>query len=133
MVMLGGLILENPDNAARFPEAVELFRRAAALGNTDAEYNLGVCLRRGLGVRPNAKAAALKYRAAAEKNHLSAQLALGDVLAETAATEAEWLDAAHWYQLAADSGNATAQTRLADIRKNRLRSGVSEGATSAAS
>jgi hypothetical protein len=133
MVMLGGFILENPDNAARFPEAVALFRRAAAKGNTDAEYNLGVCLRRGLGVRPNAKAAELKYRAAAEKNHLSAQLALGDALAETAATEAEWLDAAHWYQLAADSGNATAQTRLADIRKNRLRSDVSEGATSAAS
>ena len=69
MVLLGGLILENPEEAARFPQAVELFRRAAAHGNIDAEYNLGVCLRRGLGVAPDAKAAERSYRAAAERNH----------------------------------------------------------------
>ena len=54
MVLLGGLILEDTDNEARFPQAVELFRRAAELSNVDAEYNLGVCLRRGLGVPASA-------------------------------------------------------------------------------
>ncbi len=124
MVLLGGLILESPDQAARFPRAVELFERAAAKGNTDAEYNLGVCLRRGLGVRQDAKAAERSYRTAAERNHVSAQLALGDLVAERAATEAEWLEATHWYRLAADSGNAAAQTRLAEVQGGRFHSNM---------
>ena len=106
--------LENPEEAARFSQAVELFRRAAAHGNTDAEYNLGVCLRRGLGVAPDAKAAERSYRAAAERNHVSAQLALGDLIAESAATDAERLEASHWYRLAADSGNTMAKQRLTE-------------------
>jgi TPR repeat protein len=120
MVLLGGLILACPDNAPRFPQAVALFRRAKAQGNTDAEYNLGVCLRRGLGVIPNAKAAERRYRAAAERNHISAQLALGDLIAERAATDAEWLEAEHWYRLAAASGNHHAQARLTGVEQRRL-------------
>jgi TPR repeat protein len=120
MVLLGGLILESPENAARFPRAVELFRRAAAQGNIDAEYNLGVCLRRGFGVGPDAQAAERSYRAAAERNHVSAQLALGDLIAESATTDAEWLEATHWYRLAADSGNAAANARLAELQEGRL-------------
>jgi TPR repeat protein len=120
MVRLGGLILENPDNGARFPQAFELFRVAARQGNTDAEYNLGVCLRRGLGVTPNREEAEGHYRRAARSGHESAQLALGDLIAESAASEAEWRDACHWYQLAADHGNVTAKARLADIEASRL-------------
>jgi TPR repeat protein len=121
MVLLGGLILESPDNAARFPQAVELFRRAAVQGNVDAEYNQGVCLRRGLGVAADAKAAERSYRVAAERNHVSAQLALGDLIAERATTDTEWLEVIHWYRLAADSGNAAAKTRLEEIQDSRLR------------
>ena len=112
--------ITRPDNAARFPQAVELFRRAAALGNADAAYNLGVCLRRGLGVRPDTQAAERSYRAAAERNHVSAQLALGDVISESATTDAGWLEAAQWYGRAADSGNAPAKARLAEIQESRL-------------
>ena len=121
MVLLGGLILESPDNAARFPRAVELFRRAAALGNTDAEYNLGVCLRRGLGVQVDANAAEHRYRLAAERNHVSAQLALGDLIAERATSDTQRLEeATYWYRLAADGGHAAAKTRLDEIEETRL-------------
>jgi TPR repeat protein len=119
MVLLGGLILENPANAMRFPEAVELFHRAAMLGNSDAEYNLGVCLRRGLGIEQDADAAERIYRAAAEQNNISAQLALGDLIAERATTEDEWLEAANWYRLAADNGHASAPARLVEIKKKQ--------------
>jgi hypothetical protein len=129
MVFLGGLILENPDDEARFSQAVELFRRAAEQGNTNAEYNLGVCLRRGMGVGPDAKAAERSYRAAAERNHVSAQLALGDLIAERAATDAEWLEATQWYRLAADSGHAAAKARLAEVEGNRLRPAMEHNAT----
>jgi TPR repeat protein len=128
MVLLGGLILESPENAARFPLAVELFRRAAAQGNTDAEYNLGVCLRRGLGVKPDAKAAERSYRAAAERNHVSAQLALGDLIAERAATDAEGFEARLWYRLAADRGHAAAKARLAEVEGSPRRSAMKHNA-----
>jgi hypothetical protein len=124
MVLLGGLILENSNDPARFPEAVELFRQAAAQGNTDAEYNLGVCLRRGWGIAPDRKEAERHYRSAARRNHESAQLALGDLIAEAAANDTEWHDAIHWYQLAAERGNSAAKARLTEIEKHRLRSPV---------
>jgi len=122
MVLLGGLILENPNETARFPRAVELFRQAATQGNADAEYNLGVCLRRGLGVTPDRNQAARHYRSAARRNHESAQLALGDLIAESATTESEWHDALHWYRTAADRGHSAAKTRLAEIAARGSRS-----------
>ena len=51
---------------------------------------------------------------------ISAQLALGDLIAERAATDAEWLEATHWYRLAADSGNDAASARLAEVQEGRL-------------
>jgi TPR repeat protein len=82
MVLLGGMLLQqapNPLDRSKADEqalAAELFRRAAAKGNIDAQYNLGVCLRHGLGVqRDNAKAERL-YSAAAQRGHPLAQQAL---------------------------------------------------------
>jgi len=121
MVLLGGRILENLNEPARFPAAVNLFLRAATLGNIDAEYNLGVCLRRGLGVEKDLTAAEEKYRLAAKQNHVSAQLALGDVVFERAVREADWTEAAHWYQLAADGGSTVAKESLMLVEESRLR------------
>ena len=64
-------------------------------------------------------AAERSYRAAAERNHVSAQLALGDLIAERADTEAERLEAIHWYRRAADSGNEAAKMRLSEMQENR--------------
>jgi TolC family type I secretion outer membrane protein len=129
MVLLAGLILENPDEAEKFPQSVELFKRAAARGNCDAEYNLGVCLRRGLGVKPDSKAAERSYRAAAERNHVSAQLALGDLIADGAACDEEWQEAMHWYRLAAESGSSDARMRLVEVQ-SRLDSQTRKSAPS---
>ena len=120
MVMVGGLILQNPQDAASFPEAVDLFRRAATQGNADAEYNLGVCLRRGLGVAVDNNAAEHFYRSAAQRNHVSAQLALGDLIAQSATSDVQWLEAARWYRLAAESGNAPAKERLVQMQARQM-------------
>jgi len=114
MVLLGGLILADTDNDARFPQAVELFRRAAEQGNVDAEYNLGVCLKRGLGVPADSSAAERSYRSAGERNHASAQLALADLIAARATTDEERLDATRWYRLAAENDNELAKMRVGD-------------------
>ena len=50
-------------------------------------------------------AAEQHYRSAAQRNHASAQLALGDLIAQRAANEADWSEAARWYRLAADGGH----------------------------
>jgi TPR repeat protein len=122
MVLLGGVILQNPVSEDLYPEAVELFRRASAQGNVDAEYNLGVCWRRGWGVVADDTTAEQHYRAAAERNHVSAQLALADLLAARAANEVEWTEATRWYRMAADSGNDAARARLAELQETRQES-----------
>jgi TPR repeat protein len=119
MVLLGSLILQKPTPPANYGEAVELFRRAAAQGNVDAEYNLGVCLRRGLGVTADTEAAERCYRIAAQRSHVSAQLALADLIAASAANDAQWLEATRWYRLAADSGNESAKVRLTQLQESR--------------
>ncbi|HVN64654.1 MAG TPA: tetratricopeptide repeat protein, partial [Candidatus Binataceae bacterium] len=116
MVLLGGLILADTDNRARFPRAVELFRRAAERGNADAQYNLGVCLRQGWGVPADIAAAERSYRSAAERNQVSAQLALADLIAARATSDDERLEAMHWYRLAADNGNKVAKLRVGETR-----------------
>lgn len=87
------------------------------LGNVDAQYNLGVCLRRGFGgVRDDARAERA-YRSAASKGHRSAQFALGSLKAETAVTSEDWSEVAHWYRLAADGGHEIAMLSLARLNE----------------
>ena len=127
MVLLGGLILEIRE-CGEISSSGRAIPARRCQGNTDAEYNLGVCLRRGLGVGPDSRAAERSYRTAAERNHVSAQLALGDLIAERAATDAEWLEATHWYGVAAESGNPAATTRLAEIQASRPPSAIKHNA-----
>jgi TPR repeat protein len=98
---------------------VDLLRRAAEQGNNDAEYNLGVCLRRGIGIPADVNAARRYYRSAALSNHVSAQLALGDLIAESATSDSDWSEAMHWYRLAAENGNTNAKARLAQVKQSR--------------
>jgi TPR repeat protein len=119
MVLLAGSILQDENGQQRYPEAVQLFQRAMAQGSADAQYNLGVCFRRGLGVSVDGRQAEQHYREAAHRNHTSAQLALGDLIATRAATEADLNEASHWYQVAADAGNEVAKSRLARLSEAR--------------
>jgi len=116
MVLLGGMILEHrgadPDQAQ---EAVDMFRRAAAAGNLDAQYNLGVCLRRGLGVEQDHLEAERIYRTAAQRGHRSAQLALGALIEQRASSDVDLVEAASWYRLAADAGHPSAMAALAQL------------------
>jgi len=111
MLLLGHLLLQESAEA----RAVELFRQAADLGNSDAQYNLGVCLRRGMGVAPDDQEAERRYTAAAKQGHPSAQLALGSMKAQTATTDQEWAEIANWYRMASEAGHPTAMLSLAQL------------------
>jgi len=62
MVLLAGLLLQQPSGEGDASQAVDLLQRAAARGNLDAHYNLGVCLRRGLGIARDDVEAQRLYR-----------------------------------------------------------------------
>jgi len=83
-----------------------------------AQYNLGVCLRLGLGVMPDDAEAERLYSAAAKQGHSSAQLALGSLQAQAATTDAEWIQVAGWYRLASEAGHPTAMISLAQLHES---------------
>jgi TPR repeat protein len=72
-------------------------------------------LRRGFGVAPNDQEAERLYTAAAKQGHSSAQLALGSLKAQSAATDQEWAQIAKWYRMASDAGHPTAMFSLAQL------------------
>jgi TPR repeat protein len=100
MVLLGAHLLQHSAADSDKRQAVEFFKRAAALGNVDAQYNLGVCLQRGFGVPADDLQAERAYRAAASRGHRSAQLALGSLTAHMSPGEREWSESAYGYRLA---------------------------------
>jgi TPR repeat protein len=66
------------------------------------------------------------YRTAAAGDHESAQLALGDLIAERATNMEQWREAVHWYRLAAQRGSSGAKARLAEVAESQLPSAVKE-------
>jgi TPR repeat protein len=68
--------------------AVELYAKAAAQGNADAQYNLGACYANGSGVAQDFKAAAAWLAKAAASGHPDAPAARDTCLARAAAAAA---------------------------------------------
>jgi TPR repeat protein len=119
-VQLGTLLLQAEDvSESDVVEAAELFQKAAARGHADAEYNLGVCYRRGIGVAVDRDKARQLYREAAIKGHNSAQLALGDLSAEIGDNES-LKDAVKWYEQASAAGVPGAHHGLARLYETGL-------------
>ena len=78
--LLASLLLKTDPTAEEVSEAIALLTEAARLGDADAEYNLGVCYRNGIGVSQDSSAAVQLYRQAAAKGQAAAQVALAEPL-----------------------------------------------------
>lgn len=76
MVDLGVLLVMGEGTKVNPVRAVQLYERAAALGNADAAFNLGVCLRDGVGTPAAAVAARRWLEKAAETDDVFAPYAL---------------------------------------------------------
>jgi TPR repeat protein len=93
-------------------EAAKWFRRAAELGNADAQVQLGLMYGGGYGV-PNDDVEASKwFRKAAEQGHVRGQLGLGAGYQKGRGVPKDEAEAAKWYRKAAEQGNAEAQLRM---------------------
>lgn len=95
-----------------YEEAVRLYQKAAAQGNTRAQYNLGYCYHLGEGVSRNLKEAVKWYYMAADRGNALAQNNLGYCYQYGEGVLINQENAVKWYRKSAGQGHAPAQYNL---------------------
>ena len=95
-----------------YSEAVKWYSKAAELGHTFAQNNLGVCYCNGLGVTKDYFEAVKWYRKAAEQGDMDAQNNLGVCYQKGEGVPQDYSEAVKWYRKAAEQGHARAQCYL---------------------
>ena len=109
-----GVRCSNGDGVMKDPfTAIELYRRAAEMGNADAQYAYGMeyleHLHEIIAPRAAAKAEGVKWlRKAAEQGHAEAQIELAKCYLRGEGVKSDWNEAYKWGKMAAESGNARA-------------------------
>jgi TPR repeat protein len=89
---------------------VKWYKLAAKLGNANAQYNLGLMYRKGLGVPQDNMTAVKWYRLAAEQGYAIAQYNLGTMYGLGQGVIQDNVYAHMWLNIAASSGNKSAVT-----------------------
>jgi TPR repeat protein len=95
-----------------YATAKRLFLSAAAQGNADAQYNLGVMYMLGKGVTQNYAEAVKWYRLAAANGHAHAPAFLGVAYRTGQGVTQNYAEAVKWYRVAAANGYESAQLGL---------------------
>ena len=93
-------------------QAVSWLTKAAALGDSDAEYQLGLINEQGLGQSPEVAEAIQYYRQAATNGHAKAMLALARLYQEGVGVNKDLAQAAGYYKQLAQQDNPDAQYQL---------------------
>ncbi|MDD4837452.1 MAG: tetratricopeptide repeat protein, partial [Dethiosulfovibrio sp.] len=105
---LGLLLLrDSRDDPKKAPQAAQWLQKAAEKDNPSACYNLGRMYLLGEGVDQDRERAKELLQKAAESGHVYAQLDMGLLLEEDAASSAK--EAEHWLNLASNGGYDDAQ------------------------
>ena len=100
------------DRGAASADMVSGFRTAASSGDAVAQYNLGMCYARGVGVSQDMAEAVKWFRLSADQGHAAAQYELGACYLRGEGVPRDAAEAAKWFRLAADQGNQLAQEAL---------------------
>lgn len=95
-----------------YATALREWRPLAEQGDANAEYNLGLMHRDGLGVPQDYGETVKWYRSAAEQGHTMAQYNLGVMYSKGPGVPLDYVEAVKWLRLAAEQGDARAQTNL---------------------
>ncbi len=98
--------------AGIYSEAVRWYRKAAEQGYANAQNNLGVCYKTGIGVSTDFSEAVKWYRKAAEQGNAIAQCNLGYCYDKGNGVPQDYNEAVKWYRKAAEQGHAMAQNNL---------------------
>ncbi|CAL5031475.1 unnamed protein product [Urochloa decumbens] len=89
-------------------EAIRWFYPSASAGNARAQYNLGLCLQNGKGIKRNQKEAAKWYLRAAEGGNVRAMYNISLCYSYGEGLAQDPVRAKRWLQLAADCGHKKA-------------------------
>ena len=90
-------------------EIAALYQKAAEQGYSDAQYNLGLCLKDGIGIQKDSLEAAKWFHKAAEQGHAQAQCLLGSFYILGIGVSVNPWEGVKWYRKSAEQGYATAQ------------------------
>jgi len=108
------------DAAGRYAEAAECYRLAAEQGLAEAQNNLGVMYKDGVGVDRDDAEAVRWLTLAARQGNVLAQSNLGWMYQAGRGVTQDYDSARHWYTLAARSGHAAAQNNLGTMYRDGL-------------
>jgi len=109
-VLLSADIPDQPRDPER---AAALLNRAAARGDAEAQYYLGLLARSGQGMAPDPEAAFTWFLAAAEQGNIAAQYAVAQAYARGEGTKPDPTEGLRWLEEAAGQGHIEAQFSLA--------------------
>ena len=96
-------------------QAVQLYRKSAEQGDSDAQRYLAWCYLRGEGVTKDMAQAALWYRNAAEQGDARAQYYLGCCYENGEGVTKDMGQAVQWYRKAAEQGDGDAKLRIEQL------------------
>ncbi|AQK92337.1 F-box protein [Zea mays] len=105
LILLLNVSAADPPKAE---EAIRWFYPSASAGNARAQYNLGLCLQNGKGVKQNQKEAAKWYLRAAEGGNVRAMYNISLCYSYGEGLGQDPVRAKRWLQLAADCGHKKA-------------------------
>ncbi len=106
-----------------YPEMISNWEKAVEQGNTNAQYNLGICYENGRGVEKNLKKSFDLFYNAAQNNHIGSQYKIGVYYAKGIYVLRNIKDAMKWLEKAAQQGDKTAIAQF-DLLKNEISNGV---------
>jgi len=101
-----------------YKTAIEMWTKAAAQRNADAQFGLGGMYHNGHGVTQDYNQALSWYRKAANQRNAEAQFNLGLMYAKGQGVEQDDNQALLWFRKAADQGQAEAQCALGLVYQN---------------
>ena len=104
---------DNKDATTSIKRILQEFERASDQKQAWAQYNLGVCYNKGVGVQQDYKTSASFFRIAARQKHLMAHFKLGICYEYGLGESLNKMKALRRYNIAADNGLAYAQFFLA--------------------
>ena len=96
-------------------EAVRWFRKAAAQGDAEGQFHLGLMYCEGMGVARDVRQAIRWYLKAADQGNTQAQYRIGELYVTGTGVRRDEREAARWYRRAADGGNPEAMRAMGDF------------------
>ncbi len=102
------------------PQALKIMTDDAENGIVEAQKNLGLMLRFGLGVPKNEKKAAEWYRLAAEQGNVTAQSIMGSMYTKGQGVPQDDREAMKWYRLAEENRVPAEKLQIYELAKQNV-------------